>query len=121
MICDFCQQQLRAIQEALPELRSRGVVVVAVSTDTSAVQASIARLLGLEYPILSEAPTVDQHPVGSSYGVYHLPQHHPGPVNANALVVIDDDGIVRAVRLQPGQAMEPDEVLALATAGLGLP
>jgi peroxiredoxin len=116
--CGFCRAQLQALQEALPALRARGAAVFVVSTDTRPIQQRVADQLGLEYPILSEAPTVDQHPVGSAYGLYHLPQRHRGPVDANAVVVIDAAGIVRSVRVQPSEAMAAAEILALAEAAL---
>jgi peroxiredoxin len=102
----------------LPELRARGVAVYAISTDEGAVQRAAVERLGLDYPILAEAPTVGEHPVGSAYGVYHLPQAHPGPVDANAIVVVDSRGTVRAVRVQPGQAMSAAEILSLITGAL---
>ncbi len=118
VLCDFCQRQLLALQEASPALRARGVALLVVSTDTPAVQRAVADRLGLDYPILSEAPTAGQHPVGSAYGVYHRVAHHAGPVNADALVVIDAAGIVRAVRVRPGRVIPAGEILALVSRGL---
>ncbi len=118
--CGYCREQLRAIQGVLPELRKRGAVVVAVSTDTRAVQRAVASDLGLAYPLLSEAPTTGQHPVGSAYGVYHLDDQHPGPVDANSLFVIDPEGILRAAEVRRGRAMTGAEILALVDEALGL-
>jgi peroxiredoxin len=117
--CDFCREQLLTLQAALPSLRARGTGVFAMSTDTPAVQRIAVNDLALDYPILSEAPIVEQHPVGSAYGVYHLPQRHPGPVDANAIVAVDATGIVRAVRVQIGQSMIAAEIRDLVSAGLG--
>ena len=117
--CDFCREQQRALQAALRELRARGVVVFVISTDTPTVQRTTVNDLALDYTILSEAPTVEQHPVGSAYGVYHLPQRHPGPVDANAIVVVDAAGIVRAVRVQSGQSMTAIEIRDLVSTALG--
>lgn len=117
--CDFCRAQLRALQAALPDLHTYGAAVFAVSADTPAVQRAAAAELGLAYPLLSEGPTVNQHPVGSAYGVYHLRQRHPGPVDANAIVVIDANGIVRAVRVRPGQQMSAANVLDIVDEAIG--
>ncbi|MGD9889909.1 MAG: peroxiredoxin family protein [Dehalococcoidia bacterium] len=119
VLCDYCQGQLRALQAALPELRAIGAVVYAVSVDTGAVQQTVAEDLHLDYPLLSEAPTAGQHPVGSAYGVYHFHQRHPGPVNANAVIVIDIAGIVQGVRVQPGQLMDTADILSFVQQALG--
>ena len=119
VICDFCRDQLRAIQAALPELCARGVAVLAISTDTSATQRATDDRLDLDFPLLSEAPTAGQHPVGSAYGVYQLRQPHAGPVDANAVVVVDEAGIVRGVRAESGRALSAAEVVALVEAALG--
>ncbi len=119
--CDVCREQLRVVQAVLPRLQGRGVLVFAISTDTPASQRAAAMELGLTYPLLSEAPTVGRHPVGSAYGVYHYPEEHSGPVDANGIVVIDGAGIVQAVRVQPGRIMTEDEILATVQAALDLP
>lgn len=95
------------------------MVAFAVSTDTTAAQSATARRLGLDYSILSEAPTVSQHLVGSAYGVYHVSQGDAAPVDANAIVIIDAQGIVRAMRVEPDRAMTTSEILALANNVLG--
>lgn len=119
--CNLCREQLQAIQAVLPDLQGRGALVFGVSTDTLASQRAATSQLGLRYPLLSEAPTVGQHPVGSAYGVYHYPEEHPGPVDANGIVVIDGAGIVRAVRVQPGRVMTEDDILAIVRTALDLP
>jgi len=116
--CTICRVQLRAIQEALPDLRARGATVFAISTDLPAVQRRLANDLGLDYPILSEAPAAGLHPVGSAYGVYHQASGPTGPVDINAIVVIDAAGIVRAVAAQPSHALSAVQILALVDAGL---
>ncbi len=119
--CNLCREQLRAIQAVLPDLQERGVLLFVVSTDTTASQRAAAMELGLTYPLLSESPTVGRHPVGSAYGVYHYPEEHSGPVDANGIVVIDGAGIVRAVRVQPGRVMTEDDILAIVRTALDLP
>ncbi len=119
--CNLCREQLQAIQTVLPDLQGRGVLVFVVSTDTTASQRAAAMELGLTYPLLSEAPTVGRHPVGSAYGVYHYPEEHSGPVDANGIVVIDGAGIVRAVRVQPGRLITGDEILTIVRRALDRP
>ncbi len=61
-----------------------------------------------------------EHPVGSAYGLYHFPQRHPGPVDVNAIVVIDARGILRAVEVRPDTLISATDVLALVATGLAL-
>jgi peroxiredoxin len=119
--CGLCRQQLVAVQAAFSQLQAKNVVVYGISTDTLAVQRLVGKELGLSFPILSEAPTLNQHPVGSAYGFYH--QEEPaktseGPVDSNGLVIIDPAGIVRAVKVAPGQVISSQEILQFAQAGL---
>ncbi len=119
--CDLCREQLRAVQAALPHLQGRGVLVFAISTDTPASPRAAAAELGLGYPLLSESPTVGRHPVGSAYGFYHYPEAHLGPVDANGIVVIDGTGVVRAVRVQPGDLITDGEILTTVRRALDRP
>lgn len=119
VMCDQCRRQMRALQEALPALRARGVAVYGISVDESPLQRSAAADLRLSYPLLSEAPTRGQHPAGSAYGLYHYPQPNPGPVETNAIVVVDGQGVVRAVRVQPDGAISADDIVALVGGAIG--
>ncbi len=116
VICDQCRRQMQALEEALPALRARGIMVFGVSVDESALQRSAVADLRLSYPLLSEAPTRGQHPAGSAYGLYHYPQSNPAPVDTNAIVAIDDQGIVRAVRVQPDVTISAADIVALTRA-----
>jgi thioredoxin-dependent peroxiredoxin len=116
--CPICRTQLGALQDALPELSRRGVVVFAISTDLPAIQRTIAGQLDLTYPLLSEAPAFGLHPVSSAYGVYHRAQGANGPVDVNALIVIDAAGVVRVVMVQPRQSIDAARLVALVDAGV---
>ena len=116
MNCIACRQQLGALQEALPGLEARGAAVFAISTDLSSVQRTFARQLGLSFGLLSEAPVAGFHPVASAYGVYHRADGSNGPVDTNAIVVIDGAGTVRAVALQPSAPIAARQIVALAQA-----
>lgn len=111
---DVCQAQLRALDTLAQHLRPLGARVVAVSADTPEIQRETARQLGLGYPLLAEAPTIDRHPLGSAYGVYHRPQrHHRGPVNTMAIVGLDAAGVVRVVEVTPGRSISAAGLRAL--------
>jgi thioredoxin-dependent peroxiredoxin len=114
--CDICAQQLRALQSALSALRARGTAAFAISTDLPAVQRSYSARLGLGYPLLSEAPAFGLHPVGSAYGVYHGASNQAGPVDINAIVVLDVAGTVRAVSVLPNQAISAAQLVDLVEA-----
>ena len=116
--CSLCQTQLRSLESVVPNLIAQGVMLLAVSVDGSAVQRAAIENLGLDFALASEEPTIGEHPAGSAYGVYHLPDRSPGPVDANALVVIDAQGIVRAVRVSPDDIITPSEILHLVASGL---
>jgi hypothetical protein len=45
------------------------------------------------------------HLVGSAYGVYHLPQRHPGSVDAKTIIVIGETRIVRPVHVEPARPL----------------
>lgn len=114
MNCIPCRQQLGALQEALPDLEARGAAVFAISTDLSSVQRTFARQLGLSFGLLSEAPVAGFHLVASAYGVYHRADGSNGPVDTNAIIVIDGAGTVRAVAVQPSAPIAAEHIVALA-------
>ncbi|MHB8647884.1 MAG: peroxiredoxin family protein [Thermomicrobiales bacterium] len=116
VLCDACRQQLRALQTALPALNARGASVYAISVDGIATQHVAVADLGLEYSLLSEAPTIRAHPAGSAYGVYHIAQRNAAPVDANAVILIDEAGTVRASRLRPDTVITADEIVSLLSA-----
>ena len=120
VLCDFCQRQLQTLEEMLPQLETHGVVAYVISTDTPLVERTIAQHLGLACLLLSEAPTLDQHPAGSAYGVYHASLQNAGPVDANAIVVIDEENTVRAIRMLPDQALSSQEIGLLVNEAFGL-
>lgn len=99
--CHACQLQLRTLQALQPTLASRGIDLYVVSTDEPVVQRIIARSLHLTYPFLAEEVVIGRHPAGHAYGIYHLAGPQQGPVDANALVLIDAAGVVRAIDRRP--------------------
>jgi len=116
VLCTFCLEQLQILQEASSELSTHGGIVYVISTDTSLLQQTLAQRLGLDYSMLSEAPTMNQHPAGSAYGIYH---QEAAPVDTNAFIIIDAKGIVRALRITPDQPITGDEIRGLINSVLG--
>lgn len=112
--CRGCRELLLALEAAQPRLQARGAQTLVITTDLPAVQRMFASLLGLSFPLLSEQPAFGEHPVGSAYGLYHRASPAAGPVDAQALIVIDAAGVVRAVQLLPGplSAEQIDQLVA---------
>lgn len=68
--CPYCNIQLRAYQEVLPELKAAGATLVALSPEKPDATAKTAEASGLGFTVLSDAG----NGVGKSYGVvYELP------------------------------------------------
>jgi peroxiredoxin len=53
--CPYCNMELAAIQEALPEIAARGASVAAISPQTQPNSRKSTRQNGLTFPILSDA------------------------------------------------------------------
>jgi peroxiredoxin len=83
-----CTDQLQVYEEALPELRERGVVVYGVSTDASYSQKAFRASLGVTIEQLS-----DFEPKGETaraLGAYF----EPGGMTNRALVIVGPDAVV---------------------------
>jgi peroxiredoxin (alkyl hydroperoxide reductase subunit C) len=83
-----CTEQLQVYEEALPELRERGVVVYGVSTDPSYSQKAFRASLGVTIEQLS-----DFEPKGATaraLGAYF----EPGGMTNRALVIVGPDAVV---------------------------
>lgn len=68
--------------------------VLGVSVDSPAAAGEFEAKLGLEFPLVSDFP---KNQVGRDFGVYNEERH----VHARTTVVIDNDGIVRDVYVEP--------------------
>ena len=83
-----CTDQLQVYEEAVPELRERGVRMYGVSTDATPAQSAFREALGVSIEQLS-----DFEPKGETarkLGAYFA----PGGMTARALVIIGPDGVV---------------------------
>jgi peroxiredoxin len=94
-----CTDQLQVYEEALPELRERGVTMYGVSTDPSYSQTAFQEKLGVSIEQLS-----DFEPKGATaraFGAYF----EPGGMTNRALVIVGPDGVVRWSHLaaNPGE------------------
>jgi len=68
--------------------------VLGISIDSFAAAGEFEEKLGLEFPLLSDFPKAE---AGKAYGVYN---EAAGILNRTT-VVIDKDGIVRAIHAEP--------------------
>jgi peroxiredoxin (alkyl hydroperoxide reductase subunit C) len=83
-----CTDQLQVYEEALPELRERGVTMYGVSTDPTWSQKAFREKLGVSIEQLS-----DFEPKGETarkFGAYF----EPGGMTNRALVIVGPDGVV---------------------------
>jgi peroxiredoxin len=84
-----CSNQLSLYQEVLGEIQAKGASVVGISVDSTDSHRVFREQLNLEMPLLA-----DFHPKGevsTAYGVYSDEYGKSG----RALVLIDEDGVVR--------------------------
>lgn len=83
-----CTDQLQVYEEALPELRSRGVELYGVSTDASPSQAAFKEKLGVSIEQLSDFEP--KGVVSRAFGAYF----EPAGMSNRALVIVGPDGVV---------------------------
>jgi peroxiredoxin len=125
--CPYCNTQLKAYEERLPEFRALGATVVALSPQKAEQSARTAEAGGLEFALLSDAASK----VAESYGLrYTLPERlreafkgrlnlaefnaeNPDELPLAATIVVDRAGIVHAVWAEADyrNRAEPDDVL----------
>lgn len=67
--CPYCSVQLRAYQQALPELALRGAMLVAVSPQTPELSSLTSNEKELAFPVLSDVGNVVARQYGLAYGV----------------------------------------------------
>lgn len=67
--CPYCNVQLRAYQQALPELALRGATLVAVSPQTPELSSLTASEKELAFPVLSDVGNVVARQYGLPYSV----------------------------------------------------
>jgi peroxiredoxin len=128
--CPYCNLELRAYQELLPQLRALGANLVAVSPQTPDSSASTAEKNELAFPVLSD---VGLH-VARAYGVaFDLPRELVGLYQSQwnndlvkwngeggwslpipATYIVGQDGRIALAHVDPDyrDRLEPEAVLA---------
>ena len=108
--CPYCNLELRALQEVLPEITARGATLVAISPELPDESLSTAERNELAFPVLSDAGSrvardwgiafdlaEELRPIYTRFG-HALPDRNGGSgwiLPVPATFVIADNGIVR--------------------------
>lgn len=121
--CPYCNLELQALQEALPQLQALGASLVAISPQTAANSRKSQRQNKLEFPILS-----DRHnDVADAFGLRFalpdylvelyknlkndLPSFNDDPawtLPMPARYVIGQDGIIAYAEVNPDYTLRPE-------------
>jgi len=98
-----CTDQLQLYEPLLEELRARGIELYAVSCDATYSQTAFREKLGVSSDQLS-----DFEPKGAACAAFGV--LHPGGFPQRALVILDQDGVVRwsYEAASPGELPGPD-------------
>src|ERR1700761_1669239 len=88
--CPYCNLELQALQQALPEMSARGASLVAISPQTAPNSRKSQRDNKLEFPILSDARSEVAHAFGIRFA---LPEYLAKVYKdfGNNLPVVNDD------------------------------
>jgi peroxiredoxin len=128
--CPYCRLELRALQETLPEIESRGAMLAAITPDTGAALGSTKRTSELGYQVLSDV----DNGVGLTFGlIFRVPPAIKelylrlgidlGARHGNATgewllpvpatYIVDRQGVIRHAELDPDfkRRMEPAEII----------
>jgi peroxiredoxin len=136
--CPYCNMELQALQEALPDFRALGANLVAISPQTRVNSRKSQRQNNLEFPILSDP----ENQTAAAFGVrYALPAYLvdlytklkndlPGfngdtswTLPMPARFVIGQDGIIGYAEVNPDYTRrpEPRDMLPAIRASLKIP
>lgn len=121
--CPYCNLELQALQETLPEIRARGAELVVISPQTASNSRRSERIGGLTFPILVDKGNA----VAERFGLrFRLPDDlidlYKGFGNNLALVngedswtlpmparfVVDRNSIVRYAEVNPDYSVRPE-------------
>ena len=121
--CPYCNLELQALQEALPQIGIRGARVVAISPQTAPNSRKSQRSNGLAFPILSD----EKSRVAAAFGLrFSLPDYlvvlYKGFKNdlpafnddpawvlpMPARYVIGSDGVIAYAEVNPDYTQRPD-------------
>jgi peroxiredoxin len=127
--CPYCNVQLRAYQQALPELASHGATLVAISPQTPDFTSFTASEKELTFPVLSDVGNKVAHQYGLAYSVgtevadtlrsvgIDLAAHngtHDDELPLTATFVIDTDGVIAWAEVTANFKDRPDPAVILA-------
>ncbi len=99
-----CTDQMSQLQQEIGRFEEKGAKVLAVSVDTPWSHKAWAEERGIKFPLLSDL----RREVVEDYGV-----KHEAGFSERAYFVIDEEGVVRAKKVEssPGDRPEVEEVL----------
>jgi peroxiredoxin len=121
--CPYCNLELQALQETLPEIASRGASLIAVSPQTAPNSRKSQRQNKLDFPILSDTKSDVANAFGIRFalpddliGVYKefkndLPAFNDDPawvLPMPARYVIGQNGIIAYAEVNPDYTQRPD-------------
>jgi peroxiredoxin len=121
--CPYCNLELQALQEALPEIASRGASLVAISPQTAANSRKSQRDNKLGFPILSDVRSEVANAFGIRFALpdylvetyktfkNDLPAFNNDPswvLPMPARYVIGTDGIIAYSEVNPDYTQRPD-------------
>ena len=85
----ICTDQLNVYQEVLVELEAEGAKLYGISVDSAFAHKAFRERLGIAFPLLADFNPKGE--VARCYGVYR----EPDGISERALVMIDEQGVVR--------------------------
>ena len=121
--CPYCNMELQALQEALPEIEARGAGLVAVSPQTAPNSRKSQRDNKLTFPILSDVKSEVAHAFGIRFALpdylvalyksfrNDLPAFNDDPawvLPMPARYVIGTDGVIAYAEVNPDYTQRPD-------------
>jgi peroxiredoxin len=134
--CPYCNMELQALQEALPQFRKLGASLVAISPQNAANSRKSIRTNGLEFPILSDPGNETAAAFGLRFKLpdylielYKKLKNELPAFNGDASwtlpmpgrFVIAQDGVIRYAEVNPDYTHRPEPADMLpALRGLGV-
>jgi peroxiredoxin len=121
--CPYCNLDLQALQQALPQIESRGASLVAISPQTPANSRKSQRDNKLDFPILSDVGSEVAHAFGIRFSLpdylvalyksfkNDLPVFNNDPgwvLPMPARFVIGSDGVIAYAEVNPDYTRRPD-------------
>ena len=94
-----CTDQLEQLQKEVERFEEKGAKVLGVSVDSPWSHRAFAKDLGLGFPLLSDF----ERRIVEDYGV-----KHEGGFSERAYFVIDEEGVVRAKKIEDSPSDHPE-------------